>query len=216
MGAVREVRTRDAERTRTAILQGALEEFAAVGYEGASNRAIAQRAGATHGLIRYYYDSKEKLWLAAAEFLFSRLDESLSAYELDLDALKTGDRSSFQNWLRRYVYYCAHHPEHARFMMQVSTNRSERLSAIIDQFVVTSHRSAIMMIERLIDNGVFPKGTEPVSILYIIAGACQNIFALSNEAELALGYNPLSEDAIISHAEAIIAFFCPNQSAPSE
>jgi hypothetical protein len=58
-------RTRDPQGKRAAILTAARAVFAEHGYEKSTIRAIAQRAGVTHGLVVLHFSSKEKLFLAA-------------------------------------------------------------------------------------------------------------------------------------------------------
>ena len=60
-------RTRDATRTREAILDAARTLFAEHGYEGATVRMVAAEAGITQGLITRYFGSKEGLFLAASD-----------------------------------------------------------------------------------------------------------------------------------------------------
>jgi AcrR family transcriptional regulator len=55
------------EDTRRRILETALEIFAAVGYEGASTRHLAERAGVNLPAIQYYFGSKEGLYRAVIE-----------------------------------------------------------------------------------------------------------------------------------------------------
>lgn len=55
-------RQRDAERTKTRILDAAVAEFSAHGFAGARVSAIARRAGVNQQLIAYYFDSKEGLY----------------------------------------------------------------------------------------------------------------------------------------------------------
>ncbi len=191
-----------------AILQAALEEFASVGFDGATMRSIASRCGFTHGNIRHHFETKEKLWFAAADFLFARLHAEIDLNENEAKRLSDGNLEVFKAWLRRYVGYCARYPEHARFMMQVSTAPSARLTDLIDRHVRKDHQAIRTMFVRLIELGLFPAGTPPESALYMIAGACQNIFALSNEAQLALDYDTLSEPAINAHADLLIDVFC--------
>ena len=50
-----------AERTRSAIIDAALEQFREAGYEDATMRAIAARAGVSVGNAYYYFASKEHL-----------------------------------------------------------------------------------------------------------------------------------------------------------
>jgi AcrR family transcriptional regulator len=57
------------------ILLAALDEFAARGFDGASTTAIARRSGVTQPLIHYHFASKEGLWRATVDDLFSRLGQ---------------------------------------------------------------------------------------------------------------------------------------------
>ncbi len=55
------VRTPRAEQTRAAITEAALVLFRERGYEAATMRSIAQRAGVSTGNAYYYFSSKEEL-----------------------------------------------------------------------------------------------------------------------------------------------------------
>ncbi|HEY6981910.1 CerR family C-terminal domain-containing protein [Reyranella sp.] len=57
------------EDTRRRILETALEIFAAEGYEGASTRHLAERAGVNLPAIQYYFGSKEGLYRAVIEHI---------------------------------------------------------------------------------------------------------------------------------------------------
>ncbi|MDT0395732.1 MULTISPECIES: TetR family transcriptional regulator [Streptomyces] len=59
-------RTRDPEAKRAAILDAARATFAELGYERATIREIAKRAGVANGLITLHFSSKENLFIAAA------------------------------------------------------------------------------------------------------------------------------------------------------
>jgi TetR/AcrR family transcriptional regulator len=59
-----EERQVDGDRTRAALLDAALEEFAAKGFAGARVRNIAARAGVSKDLIAYHFGSKDGLYLA--------------------------------------------------------------------------------------------------------------------------------------------------------
>lgn len=67
-------RTRDAVRTREAILGAARTLFAEHGYEGATVRMVAAEAGITQGLITRYFGSKEGLFLAASDLSLRSAD----------------------------------------------------------------------------------------------------------------------------------------------
>src|SRR5881396_2159578 len=59
---------RRSDRTKAAILAAAREHFAASGYERATIRAIARKAGIDPAMVMRYFGTKEKLFAAAAEF----------------------------------------------------------------------------------------------------------------------------------------------------
>jgi TetR/AcrR family transcriptional regulator len=68
----RDERQRDAERSRQALLDAALDEFAEHGYAGARVADIARRAGVNKQLINYYFGSKEGLYLAVQQAWLDR------------------------------------------------------------------------------------------------------------------------------------------------
>lgn len=203
-------RAKDPDRTRQAILQGALKEFALRGYDGATVRGIARRIDMSHGMIRYHFDGKEQLWKAAVDYLFAQLEREVMAEEnFEERLLQDGDLDAFREFLRRYVHYCARHPEHAQIVMQESVAQSPRLDYLAGTHVRRSHEGAIPVVEYLRDRGYFPKGLSPASILYMITGACQNVFAMAAESRLSLGEDVTQDANIAAHAEAIAAIFCP-------
>src|SRR5213593_3726749 len=60
--------SRRSDRTKAAILATARKHFAAYGYERATIRAIARKAGIDPAMVMRYFGTKEKLFAAAAEF----------------------------------------------------------------------------------------------------------------------------------------------------
>src|SRR5438270_4620285 len=66
------------EKTRAAILNAALEEFAHEGVTGARTDEIARRAGVNKALLYYYFKDKEGLYAAALDQVFSGLHERVA------------------------------------------------------------------------------------------------------------------------------------------
>ena len=56
------------EDTRGRILDAAREAFAARGFEGTSVRSVAAAAGVDPALVHHYFGTKQRLFVAAAEF----------------------------------------------------------------------------------------------------------------------------------------------------
>jgi TetR/AcrR family transcriptional regulator, regulator of cefoperazone and chloramphenicol sensitivity len=65
------------EDTRRRILQTAIDVFAALGYEGASTRVLAERAGVNLPAIQYYFGSKEGLYRAAIDDIIVQIEERM-------------------------------------------------------------------------------------------------------------------------------------------
>ncbi len=65
------------EETRARILDAALILFAASGFEGASTRTIAERAGVNLPAIQYYFGSKEGLYRAVVEQISQQMQAGI-------------------------------------------------------------------------------------------------------------------------------------------
>jgi TetR/AcrR family transcriptional regulator len=81
-----EERQRDPERTRQALLDAALAEFAAKGRAGARVSEIAERAGVSKQLISYYFGGKDGLYEALVERWLAQ-EAEFAPRELPLDQL---------------------------------------------------------------------------------------------------------------------------------
>jgi TetR/AcrR family transcriptional regulator len=68
-----------AAETRGRILDAALSEFAAHGLAGARTERIATAASVNKALLYYYFESKEKLYLAALEMIAGKVRDSTMA-----------------------------------------------------------------------------------------------------------------------------------------
>ncbi|MDE3163635.1 MAG: TetR family transcriptional regulator, partial [Acidobacteriota bacterium] len=78
-------RTERASETRGRILNAALQEFSANGLVGARTERIAGSAGVNKALLYYYFESKEKLYLAALEMIADKIRQrSLAVLQQDV------------------------------------------------------------------------------------------------------------------------------------
>src|SRR3954471_19023341 len=73
-------KAREAPRSPKArILHAAGEVFAARGYEGASTREIAARAGVNISSLHYHWESKETLYFTVFRAIYERIVDLLRA-----------------------------------------------------------------------------------------------------------------------------------------
>lgn len=72
-------------KTRAQLIDATIEVVAAVGYEGATTRALSKAAKATLSAIPYHFGSKKELYLAAAkmiaEYAATRFSEAVTVLD---------------------------------------------------------------------------------------------------------------------------------------
>lgn len=75
-----------------ALIKAGIEVFGQQGYEGASNRELADAAGVNQALIAYHFDGKEGLYLAVfesmAQSIGGQFEQLAGEMEAALDALE--------------------------------------------------------------------------------------------------------------------------------
>ena len=108
------------------LLDAAAVEFAAHGFAGASTRRIAERAGAHQPQINYHFTSKEQLWRATVDHLFSLMDAELPG----LGDGPTTD-AAFEAVVRSFVRFSAVRPELDRIINLEATAPSPRLDWLV-------------------------------------------------------------------------------------
>ena len=68
------------KKSRDHILTHAFTEFATSGYAGSSLNLICAHGGISKGLLYHYYASKDELYLACVQKLFSEMTQYLSGH----------------------------------------------------------------------------------------------------------------------------------------
>lgn len=192
----------DNQSQKDRLLAAALEVFSRKGFKGASVRDIAELACCNHAVIRYHFATKDNLWREAVAFLFERMERELTMTDELREQLEAGDKEAYIAWLKRYLRYCAEHPDHARIMVQASINDGEQLCWATEHFIKKQHESTDTRFRSLIKNGVLPDH-DPVYLIYIISAACQALFTLAPEAREAHGVT-VDEDTIEAYSAAVI------------
>jgi TetR/AcrR family transcriptional regulator len=189
--------------TRERILDEALRQFSQRGFDATSVREISVALGTNHGLVSYYFGSKEQLWHEAVTLLFDRLTQAIAAPESEAP-LPT--RARFEAFLRRYVAYCASHPEHGRLMMQESMHDNARIAWAARTFIADSHARIGALLGELIAEGALPQ-TPVIPLIYILSSAAQAPYLLAPEIAHTHGLDVMTPAAIANHAEIILRLF---------
>jgi AcrR family transcriptional regulator len=191
------------------LLESALVEFGAKGFDGASTRSIAQRADAHQPQINYHFASKEALWFAAVDQLFGLLREQLAEVPL---LAGTDDparlASAFAEAVRRFVRFAAAHPELNQIMVHEATEDSDRLHWMVDRHVRPIYNATRAAWQRLRDAGIAAP-IDAALVHYVIVGAASLPFVDAPEARLLIGAEPTDPAWVDAHAAGLVATLLP-------
>jgi AcrR family transcriptional regulator len=189
---------RDPERTRAAILAGALEEFATHGLGGARVDRIAQRAGANKRMLYYYFGDKDGLFLAALENRYAHIRSAEQGLDLEhLDPPKALRR------LVRFTWeYFLEHPEFMALLNSENLHQGRHVRK--SRRVREMHSPLVEMLRDILKRGeregMFRRGVDPVQLYISIAA--EGYFYLSNRYTLSriFGRNLMAPKALAQRA----------------
>jgi TetR/AcrR family transcriptional regulator len=191
------------DETRARILEAAIAAFSELGFLAASTRDVARRAAVSQGLVTYHFSSKEALWRASADRIFSDLESQLAATRSDgTGSPKERGRES----IRVYVRFAASHPELFRFMVDEGRRDEDRMQWLVERHVASLYAGLTAMFDAA-DLGL--SNDEVAHLYYVIAGAGSLMFAVAPECRRLTGVDPSSRTAIEAHADLVARLLLP-------
>jgi AcrR family transcriptional regulator len=209
---VRQRRTRT--DIREALLESALVEFGAKGFDGASTRAIASRVQAHQPQINYHFESKTALWAAAVDYLFGLLGEALGgvlpAKMTEVDAPQLA--AAFADAIRRLVQFAAEHPELNQIMVHEGTAASDRLTWMTETHVRPVF-DAIRPAWQILRDAGFAAPVDNEILYYVLLGAASLPYVNAPEVRLLTGRDPISPKWIRAHADGLVNILLPGLAA---
>lgn len=191
----------EAADSRELILRAALKAFAQRGFEGASTREIAAEAGVNHGLIPYYFGSKEKLWQAAVDLAFGDLETGFEAAQADANLLD--DRARVERVIQAHVRFVAAHPEFVRLMHDEGKRGGPRMRWLVDQHVKRLYGVIEAIVERARGRGMLHEDITPLHFFYVFAGATGLLFHQAEECKRLTGQDPFAPEIVEQHARVV-------------
>lgn len=101
------------QKTRQLIVRTAAHLFSKRGYEGVSQREIAEAAGITKALLYHHFDSKEQIYNEARSYFQEQFDRGAGSALAEL-----GDNpSALMDWVEKQFAFYREHPEMARMIL---------------------------------------------------------------------------------------------------
>jgi TetR/AcrR family transcriptional regulator len=186
--------------TRDRIVAAAITCFSGLGFDGATTRLIADRAGVNQGLITHHFNNKEELWKAAVDRLFANIDEDAGRR---VEAWSDADRATrVRLMIRHFVRYASRHPEQLRFMMQEGLSSGPRMQWLVENHLAAGYARFKEMLSDARAENMLIEG-EDAHLFYAFVGASSTIFALAAECEHLTGMDPVAEANVEAHARLI-------------
>jgi TetR/AcrR family transcriptional regulator len=195
--------------TRRELLDAALCEFAAGGFEAASTRSIAMRAGVKQGQLTYHFETKDALWRATVDHLFERFDAEFTAATEAQPGVGDDDAVVlFESLIRALVRAVSRLPELNRIMVHEATTDSERLVWLVDRHVRSRFEQLGDLWRQVQAGGHTHLDADPVVIYYCLLGAASLLYVNAPEAAHLLGVADAAAvtDALVdAHADTLVA-----------
>lgn len=194
--------------TKQKLLDAALEAFSENGFKGTSTRDIAARAGVHHPLITYHFSNKDRLWRSAVKYVFREFIAALQSAQQEhaQDCPKT----RFAAMIRIYVRYAARHPALHKIILQESSNPSDRLDWLSENFLKPLSDVSSGYIAELQEKGVTPPGN-PALIYNMVRVSSGGLIALGLELKSTANIDLEEPDELDKLADLIIAVFLPGE-----
>jgi len=198
--------------TRERLVEAALQVFASHGFDGATTREIARRAGVALAALPYHFTTKEALWRAAADRIFGLLGDTFRKRLAGLEGVDLPTR--LRLILGDFVRFQAAHPELHRFMIQEGISRSPRLEWLVETHIRPIYDFVRVAVEAAQRDGMAPLG-RPDHLHYMLIGAASSVYALAAEFELLTGQNPNDEALVAEHVATLERMFFPTEPPPT-
>jgi TetR/AcrR family transcriptional regulator len=201
---------RDRSDIREALLNAALVEFGAKGFDGASTRAIAARVGAHQPQIHYHFESKAALWTAAVDYLFGLLGQAMAdvlpTEPADIAAPQLA--AAFADGIRRFVAFAARHPELNQILVHEGTADSDRLEWMTQTHVKPLF-DAVSAVWVILRQAAMAAPIDSNIVYYLLIGGASIPYVNAPEVRLLTGQDPQSPTWIAAHADALITILLP-------
>jgi AcrR family transcriptional regulator len=166
---------------RERILSAAIRAFSEVGYAGATTAGIARTAGVTQPLVHHHFGSKDGLWRAAMDVVFSKIPRPPRP---DGDA---SPRDALLSIVEGFVRFVAAHPEATRIIAREGAAPSPRLDYLLKRHLHEPFREVVDLLRAAQRAGIITPDIRPELCLFLVLGAGSHLFDVGALAERSQG-----------------------------
>lgn len=183
------------------ILDAAIALFSRNGFDGTSTSEVGLGAGVAQSVVLYHFATKDELWRAAMNRLFTRVHSEFRRDRNVLQDLSSIDR--LKVWIRQFVFTSAAHPELGRVIMREGTAGGPRLKWLISRHLGMDYELYELHFRKAMEDGAIRKyPTLPLTIL--VHAAASMLFNLHPLVESVYGRSPLEDDVIADQADMVV------------
>lgn len=166
---------------RQRILVAAIRAFSEVGYAGATTAGIARAAGVTQPLVHHHFGTKDGLWRAAVDAVFSAVPRIATTTD------DSSPRESLITVVERFVRFIAAHPEVTRIIAREGATPSPRLDYLLKTYLHDTFREVVDLVRASQNAGIVTADIRPELVLFLVLGAGSHMFDVAALAQHSQG-----------------------------
>ena len=195
---------RNADATRSKILDAALAEFSERGLPAASTDDIAERCGVNKRMIYYYFGSKEGLYLAALESVFERL----VALEREIEVEHLEPAAAIEAMVNLKIDYYIDNPHFVSFLSMENFYKARHLrkSKKLDMFKTPLTDIIARILKRGQASGQFRSDVDAVDFYISMCALCIMHFSNQHSLGAIFGREMTSKAAIEMRRRTVVEF----------
>lgn len=192
----------DVKGARSRIFEAAVKEFAVNGLAGARTDAIAKTADVNIALLFYYYKSKEELYAAVLEEMFSTWHDILLA---PLKARGTPEQRILK-YVETYFDHVAASVWRPRLVQQelMRSKHGPAIRKLLKKYAKPVHECVIKVLQEGIAGASFRANLDVENFYYSITAIVAQYFNNSSAIMEIAGYDPLSPERVQARRKAVL------------
>lgn len=175
------------QKNKAIILNAAKEEFVIYGFQGASIKRIAERAGIARANIHYYFKDKTDLYQQL-------LTDIIEVWNSDYDTLNVEHepKEALKAYIRAKVIHSKEDPYSSRIFASELIHGAPVLDGYLNSVFKEWLQSKVEVIEHWIDKGLMDK-VNPHHLLFLIWSSTQHYADFSVQVLAGLDKKVLSD-----------------------
>jgi AcrR family transcriptional regulator len=188
-------------------LVAGLEVFSARGFDGATTRAIAEKAGVALASLPYHFKTKEALWKAVANDIFERFALHMAKARARLGDAEPRERT--RALLSEYMRFTAQNPQLLQIAFQEGVSQNSRTEWLVENHLRPNFEYVKSETLLAVKNG-YGRSGRLEHLYYMIVGAAALPYVVGSEFQALTNQDPTDPELIEAHIQAVLDLFYPS------